>query len=95
MTPEDPVALSRRFAEAALGPADLAAFDALVATDVAVLTGISPAAPIMGREAYKAAFAGFAEAFPVTRMEVHEVLPAGPGRAVLRFTAHAVHAKGY
>ena len=67
----------------------------LVDADVVVHTGLSPAEPIRGREAYKQVIAGFAEAFPVERMEVHEIIAAGEGRVVLRFTAQTVHAGNY
>ncbi len=84
-----------RFATQFLGRADLAVADETVGADVVVHTGLSPAEPIRGREAYKQVLAGFADAFPVDRMEVHEILDAGPDRVLLRFTAHATHAKDY
>ena len=89
------VRVVERFASAFLGRADLAVADEVVADDVVVHTGLSPAEPIRGRDAYKQVIAGFAEAFPVGRMEIHEVLDAGPDRVLLRFTAHATHAKDY
>jgi len=85
----------RRFADAFLGRADLSVADEVVAEDVVVHTGLSPAEPIKGRDAYKQVIAGFAEAFPVERMEIHEVLDAASDRVLLRFTAHATHAKDY
>ncbi len=85
----------RHFANAFLGRADLAVADEVIAQDVIVHTGLSPAEPIKGREAYKEVIAGFGDAFPVERMEIHEVLEAGPDRVLLRFTAHATHAKEY
>lgn len=85
----------QRFAAGFLGRADLAVADDVVDEAVVVHTGLSPAAPIQGRDAYKGVIAGFADAFPVGRMEVHEVLDAGPDRVLLRFTAHATHAKDY
>lgn len=92
---EDPVALTQRFAQEALHAARMDAFDALVAEAVSVTTGLSPAGPILGRSAYKEVFAGFAEAFPVEDFIVHETLPLGPDRALLRFTAVARHARDY
>ena len=89
------ISIVQQFAEAFLGRAELGVADALVAEDVVVFTGLSPAAPIRGREAYKQVLAGFAEAFPVARMEIHEILDAGADRVVLRFTAHATHVKDY
>lgn len=85
----------QRFATDLLGRADLSVADEVVDEDVVVHTGLSPAAPIHGREAYKQVIAGFADAFPVGRMDIHEVLDAGSDRVLLRFTAHATHAKKY
>ena len=87
--------LVRSFATGFLGDADPAAADATLDEAVIVHPGLSPAAPIQGREAYKHVFAGFAEAFPVQRMEIHEILDAGADRMLLRFTAHATHARDY
>jgi steroid delta-isomerase-like uncharacterized protein len=84
-----------RFASEFLGRADLAVADEIVAEDVVVHTGLSPAEPIRGRDAYKQVIAGFAEAFPVERMEIHEVLDIGLDRVLLRFTAHATHTEDY
>lgn len=91
----DNTEIVRRFASGFLGRADLAVADAVVAEDVVVVTGLSPAEPIRGRDAYKQVLAGFAEAFPVDRMEIHEILDAGADRVLLRFTAHARHAREY
>lgn len=84
-----------RFATAFLGRADLRVADETVDEAVVVHTGLSPAAPIRGRAAYKQVLAEFAEAFPVARMEIHEILDAGADRVMLRFTAHATHAGAY
>ena len=92
---EQNLRVAERFATEFLGKGDLAVADAVVAEDVVVHTGLSPAEPIRGRAAYKEVVAGFADAFPVGRMEVHEVVPIGPDRVLLRFTAHATHAKDY
>lgn len=85
----------RRFAAEFLGCADLGVADEIMDEAVVVHTGLSPAEPIRGREAYKQVLAEFADAFPVGRMEVHEVLDAGPDRVLLRFTAHTTHARDY
>ncbi len=85
----------RRFATEFLGRGSLDVADEVVDEAVVVHTGLSPAAPIQGRDAYKQVLAGFADAFPVARMEIHEVLEAGPDRVLLRFTAHATHEKDY
>lgn len=90
----DSIEIARRFAQEFLGRAGTAA-DELVHSDVVVHTGLSPAEPIRGRDAYKSVIAEFAAAFPVSRMEVHEVLAAGQDRVLLRFTAHATHQGEY
>ena len=87
--------LVQRFAAEFLGRADLDVADQTIDEAVVVHTGLSPAEPIRGREAYKQVLAGFAEAFPVERMEIHEILDAAADRVLLRFTAHATHAKAY
>ncbi len=88
------VALVRRFAEQGLGLADLAAFDATVSRDVVVETGLSPAGPIVGLDAYKQIFSGFADAWPVTRFVIDELWGLDH-QVVLRFTATAIFAKDY
>ncbi len=85
----------QRFATEFLGHANLAVADETVDAAVVVHTGLSPADPIRGREAYKQILAGFADAFPVERMDIHEILDAGQDRVLLRFTAHAIHTKDY
>lgn len=89
---------SRSVAEAfitqGISKADMAVFDKLVADDVVVETGLSPHGPIMGREAYKAVFAGFADAWPVSDFKVHDVLEAGD-TIVIEFTATCVFRKDY
>jgi len=85
----------RRFATEFLGRASLDVADEVVDEAVVVHTGLSPAAPIQGRDAYKQVLAGFSDAFPVARMEIHEILEAGSDRVLLRFTAHATHQKDY
>jgi len=84
----------RRFAEDGLGKADMAAFDATVAEDVVVETGLSPARPIVGRENYKAIYAGFAECWPVRKFRTDEIFGADD-KVVLRFTATAAFIKDY
>lgn len=85
----------QRFAAGFLGRADLSVADETIDQAVVVHTGLSPAEPIRGREAYKQVLSSFADAFPVGRMEIHEILDAGADRMLLRFTAHATHAKDY
>ena len=85
----------KRFAAEFLGRVDMGVADETIDEAVVVHTGLSPAEPVRGREAYKQVLAGFADAFPVERMEIHETLDAGADRVLLRFTAHATHAKEY
>lgn len=87
--------VATRFATEFLARADADAGDAVLDPDVVVHTGLSPSAPIRGREAYKAVLSGFAAAFPVERMEIHEIVEIGADRVLLRFTAHATHAQAY
>jgi ketosteroid isomerase-like protein len=74
--------------------ADMEVFDELVADDIVVETGLSPQGPIVGRDAYKAVFAGFADAWPVSNYEVLNILEAGD-TVVIEFTATAIFRKDY
>jgi predicted ester cyclase len=84
-----------RFATEFLAKADAAAAAAVIDADVVVHTGLSPSAPIQGRDAYASVLARFAAAFPVGRMEIHEIMDIGEDRVLLRFTAHTTHAQDY
>lgn len=89
---EDVTALARRFAERALGAGDAAAFDALVHDDDVVETGLKPEGPIRGKAEYGRVIAEtLGAAISGASLTVDEVLDAGPGRAVVRFTAHGDH----
>jgi ketosteroid isomerase-like protein len=93
-TPEANLAAARRFATEGLGRASMRAFDDLVDADIVVTTGLSPKAPIRGREAYKQVLAGFADAWPVIDFVIDESFAAGD-KVVIRFTATAVFRKDY
>lgn len=92
----DNVATARAFFEKAIGTADMAMFDACCSPDIVVRTGLSPAGPIVGLAAYKGAFSGFAQAFPVVDFVVHELWPSPDGdKVIARFTASAVFLNDY
>lgn len=92
----DAATLSRRFAEDVLGGANPAAFDELVAPDVWVSSGIGPAGPLRGREAYRAAFLALAATLADFRLVVEDVIPAADGeRAVVRWRGVATHVGEY
>jgi steroid delta-isomerase-like uncharacterized protein len=93
MTQEN-IAVARRFMEEGIAVGRPDTFDAVLAPDVVVETGLSPAGPIEGREAYKKVFAGFAEAWPVTKFVIDEIFGTDD-RVVVRFTATAVFRKDY
>ena len=86
--------IAERFIAEGIAKADMAVFDALVADDIVVETGLSPQGPIKGRDAYKAVFAGFAEAWPVTDFKVHQIDEAAD-TIVIEFTATCVFRKDY
>jgi ketosteroid isomerase-like protein len=88
------LAVARRFVEQGLGLADMAVFDQCLDPDIVVVTALSPQGPIQGLAAYKAVFAGFADAWPVQSMVVHDIFAAG-NRVVANFTATAVFRKDY
>ncbi|UFP96660.1 ester cyclase [Gloeobacter morelensis] len=86
--------LAYTFIAEGIAKADLTIFDALLAEDIVVETGLSPAEPIRGREAYKAIFAQFADAWPVQRFEIHAVVAEG-NLVAIQFTATALFEKDY
>jgi ketosteroid isomerase-like protein len=92
--PQANLELALRFAREGLGRADMAVFDALVDPEVVVTTGLSPTAPIRGRDAYKAVFASFADAWPVIDFQIDDSFAAGD-RVVVSFTATTVFEKDY
>jgi ketosteroid isomerase-like protein len=88
------LAVARRFVEQGLGLADMAVFDQCLDPDIVVVTALSPQGPIQGLAAYKSVFAGFADAWPVSSMVVHDIFAAG-NRVVVNFTAMAEFRKDY
>jgi len=88
------LAVARRFVEQGLGLADMDAFDQCLDADIVVVTALSPQGPIRGIAAYKAVFAGFADAWPVSSMVIHDIFAAGD-RVVVNFTATATFRKDY
>jgi ketosteroid isomerase-like protein len=94
MTHPTPREIAERFIREGIALADASVFDALLAPDIIVETGLSPAGPILGREAYKAVFLPFADAWPVREFVVHRVDEAGD-TIFVEFTATAVFEKDY
>lgn len=86
---ESNLALARRFVDEVLGAQDPAAFQALVAEDAVVNSGISPLAPMLGRDAFGAGMASLA-AFTFLDFTVEDLL-AVEDRVLLRYRAHADH----
>lgn len=70
------------------------AFDAYLHENVVVETGLSPAGPIEGREAYKQIFSGFADAWPVRKFEIVRIDEADEV-VVIEFVATCEFAKDY
>ncbi len=86
--------VAEKFITEGIAKADMAVFDALVADDIVVETGLSPQGPITGRDAYKGVFAGFADAWPVTDFKVHQIDEAGD-TILIEFTATCIFRKDY
>jgi ketosteroid isomerase-like protein len=88
------LAIAKRFVTEGLGKADKKAFDELIDPNVVVTTGLSPKEPIRGRAAYKQVFAGFADAWPASKLAIEEIFAAGD-KVVVKFTATTVFDKDY
>ncbi len=86
--------IAESFIREGIAKADAAVFDALIAEDVIVETGLSPSGPIKGRVAYKEVFMGFADAWPVRDFVVHRVDESGD-TVFIEFTATAEFADDY
>jgi predicted ester cyclase len=86
--------IARRFVTEGLGRADMKAFDELIDPNVVVTTGLSPKEPIRGRAAYKEIFAGFANAWPASALDIEDIFAAGD-KVVVKFTATTVFKKDY
>jgi ketosteroid isomerase-like protein len=94
MSSMSPLGIAETFIRDGIGKADPAVFDALLSPDIVVETGLSPQEPIRGRDAYKAVFFGFAEAWPVRDFVVHRIDAAGD-TVFVEFTATAEFARDY
>lgn len=92
MTATNARTIAERFIREGIANADAAVFDELIAEDVVVETGLSPMGPIIGREAYKAVFLPFADAWPVREFTVHRIDEACD-TVLIEFTALAVFEK--
>jgi hypothetical protein len=86
---ETNLGLARRFVAEVLGAQDAAAFAELVADDVVVNSGISPLAPMVGRDAFGAGLGSLA-AFTFVDFALEDLL-AVEDRVVARYRAHADH----
>lgn len=86
--------VAKKFAVEGLGQANPKIFDELIDENVEVTTGLSPKAPIKGLKAYKEVFMQFAEAFPVKKFELHQIIANGDNVTVI-FTATGVFKKDY
>lgn len=89
MTADQTLELGRRFVTEVLGAQDPEAFDALVADDVVVHSGIEPLAPMVGKEQFAAGLAKLA-AFTFLDFELQDLL-AVDDRVVVRYRARATH----
>lgn len=83
------LALGRRFVTEVLGAQDSAAFAELVDEGVIVNSGISPLAPMVGREAFAVGLGSLA-AFTFLDFSVEDLF-AAEDRVVARYRAHAEH----
>lgn len=87
--PDRNLELARRFLTEVLGAGDMVAFDELVADDVVVHSGISPLAPMVGKEAFRTGLGSLA-AFSFEDFALEDLL-AVEDRVVARYRAHATH----
>lgn len=90
------IAVARRFMELGIGTGSAAVFDECLSPDIVVRTGLSPAGPIEGLEAYKTIFLPFAKALPVIDFEILELWEnEAEGKVVVRFLATSVFLHDY
>jgi len=82
-------AVARRFVEGVLARGDMAVFDEVVADDIVVTSGISPFAPLVGKEAFRRGLGALA-AFSNGDLTIEDILAVGD-RAVVRYRAHGDH----
>ena len=89
------LALAHRYVEDFLGKGQLDLGEAILAPDITVITGLSPAGPIIGLGTYKQVFGEFRAAFPpVAPLEIIDSF-ATDERAVVRFHSRQRHAADY
>jgi len=82
-------AVARRFVEGVLARGDMAVFDEVVDDDIVVNSGISPFAPMVGKEAFRRGLGALA-AFSNGDLTIEDIL-AVEDRAVVRDRAHGDH----
>lgn len=85
---------AKRFMNDGIAKVDMQVFDETLDSNIVVLTGLSPAAPIQGLENYKQIFSEFADAWPVKQFVIDEIFGVD-AKVVVRFTATAVFKKDY
>lgn len=87
----DTRAVAERFVLEFLGQGSLESAEAVIAPDVVAVTGLSPSAPIEGRDAYVQTFFAFASAFTFeTPIEIVDSFVT-EDRAMMRIRARATH----
>jgi predicted ester cyclase len=82
-------ALVRRFVIEVLARGDMVAFDALVADEIVVTSGIAPTGPMRGKAAFGQGLGALA-AFSEGSLAIENIIPAGD-RVTVRYTAFARH----
>lgn len=82
-------AIARRFVERVLARGDMAVFDEVVDDDIVVNSGISPFAPMVGKEAFWSGLGALA-AFSNGELAIEDLL-AVEDRVVVRYRAHGDH----
>jgi predicted ester cyclase len=85
---------AKRFMNEGIATANMQVFDEILDPDITVTTGLSPAAPIQGRENYKQIFTAFADAWVVKQFVIDDIFGADD-KVVVRFTATTVFQKDY
>jgi len=94
ITLSEQLTLAKQFMLEGIAKADLAVFDAVLDPNITVITGLSPAGPIVGLEQYKQVFSGFADAWPVKEFILDDLFGV-QDKVVARFTATCVFKKDY
>ncbi|MGH8002670.1 MAG: ester cyclase [Brasilonema sp.] len=88
------IEVAKRFINEGIAKVDLEVFDETLAPNITVSTGLSPAAPIQGRDNYKQIFSEFADAWPVKHFVIDDIFGIDD-KVVVRFTATTVFKKDY